>query len=198
MQKAAPIHSIGFSHHSTTINNKIVAPSTTPIPATSSTSLLSPTTTTTTPTTTLINNYSGGNNGVNSTTNTLSSTTTYNQHHQQSQQQHHPNHHSHISPSTGGLASPLISPAPISSITGSSYLKSNSLGTSNVINFNSGPSTLDSSIVKEDIKSHFSTAEGIYKKMTVATYARPNKATMVNTVSWTLTHLWYTRIKKLV
>lgn len=71
-----------------------------------------------------------------------------------------------------GLSSPLISPAPISATTTSTV-------TNNLLSASTQPIE---HIQKEEIKSHFTTPEGIYKKMTVATYSRPNKTTIINTV----------------
>ncbi|KAE9549628.1 hypothetical protein FO519_007169 [Halicephalobus sp. NKZ332] len=66
------------------------------------------------------------------------------------------------------LASPLISPAPIP-------------GPSNAPNnLQTSPLQQIEQVPKEEIRSHFTTTEGIYKKMTVATYSRPNKTSIVN------------------
>uniref|UniRef100_A0A914Q604 Uncharacterized protein n=1 Tax=Panagrolaimus davidi TaxID=227884 RepID=A0A914Q604_9BILA len=148
----------------------------------------------TSPTQIILSNNSSSLSPVN---NGIPANSSYQQpqhHHHHQQQQHSQQSHHTISTSTG---SPLISPAPISQhhpqhshqhyqhhpTTTSNYI--NSISTSNAIGFSSLPSTSsainDSSIVKEEIKTHFSTGEGIYKKMTVATYSRPNKPTMGNT-----------------
>ena len=70
------------------------------------------------------------------------------------------------------LASPLISPAPISGPSNAT----NNLQTSPLQQIEQAP--------KEEIRSHFTTTEGTYKKMTVATYSRPNKTSIVNAVGF--------------
>lgn len=197
MQKAAAINNLGLSASTTTttsnhLSTKLIANN--PSSQTSPTQII------------LTNNLSSSLsvNGIPANNNS-SGNSSYQQHqHQPRHQPRHQHQHQqqqnstiinshHISASTG---SPLISPAPInhhqhshhhSTTTTSTSHYINPISASNAIGFSSVPSTssaiIDSSIVKEEIKTHFSTGEGIYKKMTVATYSRPNKPTMLNTVS---------------
>uniref|UniRef100_A0A7E4VGH9 WD_REPEATS_REGION domain-containing protein n=1 Tax=Panagrellus redivivus TaxID=6233 RepID=A0A7E4VGH9_PANRE len=76
--------------------------------------------------------------------------------------------------SNGGPASPLITPAPVNNIVpvvqNNAYLGNGAIANSQYVE----------PVVREEIKSHFATAEGIYKKMTYGTYSRPSKAPIVN------------------